>query len=141
MTEVRGKPKIPDVLEDCQFIYARNCVGCCLHIALDDGNLQDIDLKFCLQQAQAEGHKDCQRVAETMLRMSGTQRRKLCGMNHDPQPVRGGRLMAKSLADGGFKSLPVATINWPKEILEYGSPLSQPPLPSPGTYGTGPMTC
>jgi len=60
-------------------IYAspQGGVGCCLHIALDDGNIDDSNLDFCVTFATERGHPDCLALATLMRRMSRTQRAKL----------------------------------------------------------------
>lgn len=58
-------------------LYERNAVGCCLHILLDDCNVHDDDAAFCLARAREAGHDDCIRLAELLMAMSPTQRRKL----------------------------------------------------------------
>lgn len=58
-------------------LYERNCVGCHLHIVLDDGNVEDSHVKFCLDEAKEEGCQECVTLAEKLLLMSKTQRRKL----------------------------------------------------------------
>ena len=42
---------IPEVLPFVRDLYQRNAVGCCLHIVLDDGNIKDKDVEFCINQA------------------------------------------------------------------------------------------
>lgn len=71
------KPTIPDVLPLVQELYRRSCVGCCLHIVLDDGNLEDSSVKFCLGYAIEQGHQECMYLATMLLAMSRTQRSKL----------------------------------------------------------------
>jgi hypothetical protein len=71
------KPTITEVGPLVAALYERNCVGCCLHIVLDDDNIGDKSVEFCLEQAKAKGHADCQRLAELLLQMSKTQRLKL----------------------------------------------------------------
>lgn len=68
---------VPDLREDVIAIYRRNPVGCCLHIVLDDNNIRDSDVEFCLRQAVDEGHELCERVARNLLQMSKTQRLKV----------------------------------------------------------------
>lgn len=48
-------------------IYEDSAVGCCLHIAVDDGNLDDDDIDFCIFEARRRGHSICEKAA-TMLR-------------------------------------------------------------------------
>ncbi len=57
-------------------LYARpgGSAGCCLHILLDDHNVDDRSAKFCLDYAREMGHADCILLAEHLLRMSRTQR-------------------------------------------------------------------
>ena len=75
------KPTIPEVIPLVQDIYARNGVGCCLHIVVDDGNVQDSHVRFCLEQAVEQGHEDCEKAASLLLLMSKTQRTKIYKSN------------------------------------------------------------
>ncbi len=68
------RPKVPDALPLKQSIYARHSAGCCLHVVIDDGNLGDDMIRSCLPDIE---HDDCRALAEMMLRMSPTQRRKV----------------------------------------------------------------
>lgn len=58
-------------------IYDRSSVGCCLHIVLDDHNVEDDSVAFCADEAAESGHADCREMAALMARMSRTQRLKL----------------------------------------------------------------
>lgn len=58
-------------------IYKRNGVGCCWHITLDDGNLDNHNVAFCAEQARASGHADCIALIELMVHASKTQRGRL----------------------------------------------------------------
>jgi hypothetical protein len=71
------KPTVPEVLPLVKAIYARNCVGCCLHIILDDDNTEQHHAEFCLKYAQEHGHPDCIELAQKLVQMSRTQRHKL----------------------------------------------------------------
>jgi len=51
--------------------------GCCLHVVLDDGNVKDADVEFCVQWAKEKQHPYCELVALCLLTMSKTQRTKL----------------------------------------------------------------
>ena len=66
---------VTEVLPLVWDLYDRNGVGCCLHIVLDDGNIRDNDVEFCIGQAATEGHKDCEDLARKLLGMSKTQRK------------------------------------------------------------------
>lgn len=71
------KPSVSEVLPEANGIYKRSPVGCCLHIVLDDGNIKDSDVQFCVDQAKENSHTDCLSLAEKLLIMSKTQRKKL----------------------------------------------------------------
>lgn len=71
------KPTVPEVLPLVKALYERSCVGCCLHILLDDGNVKDHHAQFCLEWARKEGHADCIELAEKIVQMTQTQRLKL----------------------------------------------------------------
>ena len=71
------KPTVPEVAPLVRAIYARSMVGCCLHIVLDDGNVDDGDVRFCIERAKKKGHADCEELAAKILLMSKTQRKKL----------------------------------------------------------------
>ena len=71
------KLTVPDVLPLARAIYARSCVGCCLHIVLDDDNVADSHVQFCVEWAVKQGHADCEQLARQLLTMSKTQRLKL----------------------------------------------------------------
>ena len=51
----------------------------CLHVVLDDGNDSDLFCEKSLAEARALGHVDCVELAEIVLRMTRTQRKKLAG--------------------------------------------------------------
>jgi hypothetical protein len=71
------KPTVLDALPLANAIYQTHAVGCCLHVVLDDGNVQDAHVAFCQDEAQARGHAHCLALAEMLLTMSKTQRLKL----------------------------------------------------------------
>lgn len=58
-------------------LYAKSAVGCCLHIVLDDGNVNDSHVEFCIKYALEQKHNDCYALALILLTMSTTQRIKL----------------------------------------------------------------
>ncbi len=69
------RPTVPEVRQFAKALKQRG--GCCLHIVLEDGNTKDGDVRFCLEQATNKGHADCKQLAEMLLLMTQTQRRKL----------------------------------------------------------------
>jgi len=82
------KPTITEVLPIVRAYYAKpgNEVGGSLHIVLDDGNVSDDDVRFCLQQARERDDADGVALAEKLLLMSRTQRRKLGRLNRWAPP-------------------------------------------------------
>lgn len=69
-----GKPTVPEVLPLVQAVYRRSPTGCCLHIVLDDGNVDDASVVRCHLQAVDRDHPDCEELASKLLQMSKTQR-------------------------------------------------------------------
>ena len=63
-------------------IYKRHAAGCCLHIALDDGNWRDEHLDYCADLARERNHSDCLYLAETLRAMTKTRRRKVAYRIH-----------------------------------------------------------
>jgi hypothetical protein len=61
--------------------------GCCLHIVLDDGNIQDDHVQYCLEKARLANHPNCVALAEALLSMSKTQRLKLGRHGYDNLPL------------------------------------------------------
>ena len=71
------KPTIPEVLPKVQEYYKDHLAGGNLHIVLDDGNVRDSDVMFCLERAKQKNDIKGIELANLLLRMSTTQRRKL----------------------------------------------------------------
>ena len=74
-----AKPTINHVLPLVRAYYAKagNGVGGSLHIVLEDGNVTDDNVRYCLNWAREHGDTDGVRLAELLLRMSKTQRLRL----------------------------------------------------------------
>lgn len=76
----RDRPTVPEVLEQAKAYGASlgeyHAWGH-LHIALEDGNLEDDSILFCAERAVEDGDADGARIAEMLLAMTGTQRRKI----------------------------------------------------------------
>ena len=60
-----------------------NGVGGSLHIVLDDGNIGDSSIEFCKQYAQERNDIDGVAIANILLQMSKTQRKKISGIFYD----------------------------------------------------------
>lgn len=75
-----GKPTIPDILPLLLAYYAKpgNAVGGSLYTIMENGNIQDKHVQYCLDSARANGDDDGVLLAEMLLRMSKTQRSRLC---------------------------------------------------------------
>lgn len=73
------KPTVPEVLPFVKAYLAKdgNMSGGSLHIVLDDGNILDRHIKFCIEYARERGDKDGVKLGELLLRTSKTQRIKL----------------------------------------------------------------
>ncbi len=67
-------PTVPEVRPLVRALHARHSAGCCLHVVLDDGNIDDRSVRFCLDNAK---HVDCKELASILMDMSRTQRKKL----------------------------------------------------------------
>lgn len=74
-----AKPTVPEVLPLVLEYVSRpeNGAGGSLHIILEDQNVTDADVRFCLEHARECGDADGVALAELLLRMSRTQRLKL----------------------------------------------------------------
>jgi hypothetical protein len=77
-----GPDRIPDVSQHVPAFVAylqkpENGAGGSLHIWLDDDNIEDSHIQFCLECAESIGDTDGVELARLGLRMSKTQRSKL----------------------------------------------------------------
>ena len=79
---VTGKPTIPEVIPALKEYYHTegNAAGGSLHAVLEDGNLRDCDVKYCIEYAKERGDLAGVSLGETLLKMSRTQRNKLANM-------------------------------------------------------------
>lgn len=77
------KPTVPEVLPQVVEYYRLpgNGAGGSLHIVLDEGNVSDDNVRFCIGWARDHGDDAGVQLAEVLLRMSRTQRRKLYAMS------------------------------------------------------------
>lgn len=73
------KPTVPEVMPLIEAYYAKsgNGVGGSLHIVLEDGNVEDHHVRWCLECAEKHGDTDGVELAKLLLAMSKTQRLKL----------------------------------------------------------------
>lgn len=69
-----------ETLELVKEIYKINCVGGLLHIVLDDGNLKNSHIEYCIELIKTSEDIDKAlylKCAENILKMTSTQRNKL----------------------------------------------------------------
>ncbi len=76
---LKSKPTIPAVVGLFADYHAREPVWGALHIVLEDGNVREDDVRYCLDAAVKSEDDDAEILAHILLRMSPTQRRKLPG--------------------------------------------------------------
>ena len=78
------RPTVPDVLLITNALYARpgGGAGCCLHLVLDDNNLSDGDVEYCLHLARDRGHTDCLALGLLLLQMKRAARGRVAA-KHD----------------------------------------------------------
>lgn len=74
-----SRPTVPEVLLHARAYYAKpgNGVGGNLHLVLDNRNVTDDHVRYCLERAEAEGDIDGAALAKMLLQMTKTQRLKL----------------------------------------------------------------
>jgi hypothetical protein len=79
------KPTVPEVLPLVHAFYAKrgNWMGGTLHDVLHDGNVKAENVQACLELARATGDHDAAQLAVILLRMTITQRRKLCALRRE----------------------------------------------------------
>ncbi len=80
-----NKPTLPEVIPLMRAYAAKegNECGGSLHVVLDDGNVNDSHVKFCIQYAKDNNDPGGVKLGETLLSMSKTQRRELANMFYD----------------------------------------------------------
>src|SRR5262245_5243698 len=73
------KPTIPEVIERFSAYHEkpRNGAWGGLHVVLEDHNVHDDNVRFCLEMAEKEGDTETAELAALLLRMSKTQRLKI----------------------------------------------------------------
>ena len=91
---------VPPVVEQAVALYERpgGSVGCCLHVVLSDGNLETDMLRFCFDRSVETSHADCKELAQNMLLMTRSQRKRV----HDRLHAR----LRENFADGMLKESP-----------------------------------
>lgn len=90
MTKIRWY----DPVEDCRRYYMQHAAGGSLHIVLDDGNIDDRHVSFCITWAIEHDDPEGAALGVKLYMLSERQRKKLYD-NYDLYsfwgPIRGGR--------------------------------------------------
>ena len=71
------KPTIPDVIKRFAAYRAQHPTWGSLHIVLEDHNLSDSSVSYCLAWAKGQGDTEGAALADLLLRMSRSQRWRL----------------------------------------------------------------
>jgi len=71
------KPTVEEVLPLVKELYERNGAGGCLHIVLDDGNLDDHNVEFCIRWAEDQSCPRCVTLGNLLYKMEYSGRSKL----------------------------------------------------------------
>ncbi len=73
------KPSIPEVIDLFRAYYIKTGSDGwgCLHIVLEEGNVSNHDIEYCLKYAKDNGDIDGENLANILLKMSKTQRLKI----------------------------------------------------------------
>lgn len=71
------RPTVPQVLPFVRAYYNDHSVGGSLHIVLDDGNLEDGHIRFCIDSANERGDAAGAMLGRLLLEMTRTQRTKV----------------------------------------------------------------
>ncbi|MDR6579992.1 hypothetical protein [Pseudomonas extremaustralis] len=70
---------VPDLLPRVQSYTAKNPAGGSLHIVLEDQNIRNSDVQFCIDYAMEKGDAEGAEIGRALLSMSKTQRLKVAG--------------------------------------------------------------
>ena len=60
-----------------QQLYNRHSAGCCLHVVLDDENLEDLHVDSCIEFAVKNHHSECELLARAIRQLNEEQRAQL----------------------------------------------------------------
>ena len=61
-------------------LYQRSAVGCCLHILVDDCNIEDRHVDFCIAYAEERAHTECAELAKAYKELSLADRAEVLNM-------------------------------------------------------------
>lgn len=77
MTAPKNKPLTQEQLDRFWSYYQDNITWGSLHIVLDDDNVRDCDVQFCIDYAEKHGDKEGAELARILLTQSESQRMRL----------------------------------------------------------------
>lgn len=77
MTAPPAKLTLPMVVPLARAYYENHRTGGILHIVLDDGNLEDGHMRWCLERARLKGDIEAGFLAMLVMALSPSQRRRL----------------------------------------------------------------
>jgi len=103
------KPTVPEIAPLVRALYRsrHGGAGCCLHVVLDDGNVEDSSVEFCILYATERGHEFCTALGRALRSMSRTQRLKLgsIGYGYEPEEKPNGVYVVTAIGDGDAPSV------------------------------------
>ena len=74
------KLTIPEVLPQIREYYQNGECMATFHLVLDDGNIKDGDIQDCIDTAREYGDEEGVKIGELLLKLSKTQRSKICSL-------------------------------------------------------------
>lgn len=77
MSAPSAKIHIPEVLDDFAAYVLKNPAWGSLHIVLDDGNIHDDHVRWCIGHAEETGDAEGARLGRILLQMSKSQRMRI----------------------------------------------------------------
>jgi hypothetical protein len=90
------KPTLPEIAPLIREIYGSHPGGCCWHIVLDDGNVEDGHVRWVVDEwlsrpesaERCKTRQACMKLGELLPRMSRTQRSKMVRYAFASDPTR-----------------------------------------------------
>lgn len=74
------RPKIPEILQRFATYHSQHPAWGALHTVLDDNNVRDCDVIFCIHHADLLGDTEGRKLAEILLKLPKRQRIRLGSM-------------------------------------------------------------
>ncbi len=72
-----AKITVPEVIDRFAAYYEKHITWGSLHIVLDDFNIDNGSVEFCIKYAEEKGDAEGLELAKILLQMSPTQRKKI----------------------------------------------------------------